>query len=167
MVVDKIQTAEGLPRGRWPSVNIPCQVASTLQIQFNPFQFSPKAVFFLYFFVNWVEPRFPRPTMKMPSWLFIFLPTRIKFISIRCKKLNWILFFLSSLERALRYTRFQRTRRATSSVLPGGTPRLPADCFCRHRLWLRGYRTWELLFGLTQPRSPPLAAATGIQRSEF
>ena len=38
VVVDEAQTADGLPRGRWPSVNMPRQVGSTPQIQFNPIQ---------------------------------------------------------------------------------------------------------------------------------
>ena len=38
VVVDKYQTADGLPRGRWPSVNMPRQFGSTPQIQFNPIQ---------------------------------------------------------------------------------------------------------------------------------
>ena len=29
MVVDKAQTADGLPRGRWPSMKMPCQVGLT------------------------------------------------------------------------------------------------------------------------------------------
>ena len=38
VVVDKYQTADGLPRGRWPSVNMPRQSGSNPQIQFNPIQ---------------------------------------------------------------------------------------------------------------------------------
>ena len=38
VVVDKAQTADGLPRGRRPSVNMPRQVGSTPQIQFDPIQ---------------------------------------------------------------------------------------------------------------------------------
>ena len=39
VVVDKAQAADGLPRGRWPSVKIPCQFGSTSQIKFNPINF--------------------------------------------------------------------------------------------------------------------------------
>ena len=45
-----------------------------------------------------------------------------------------------------------------------GAPRLAADCFGRQ--WLGGY-SFRRLDGLTPPRRPPQAAATGIQRSEF
>ena len=38
VVVDKAQTNDGLPRGRWPSVHMPRQVGSTPQIQFNSVQ---------------------------------------------------------------------------------------------------------------------------------
>ena len=34
----KLKKADGLPRGRWPSVNMPRQVGSTPQIRFNPIQ---------------------------------------------------------------------------------------------------------------------------------
>ena len=38
VAIDKSQTADGLPPGCWPSVNMPRQVGSTPQIQFNPIQ---------------------------------------------------------------------------------------------------------------------------------
>ena len=69
VVVDKAQTADGLPRGRWPSVNMPRQVGST---SFSDSIQSTPEKLFLDFFVNWIESSFPRPEIEMPSWLFIF-----------------------------------------------------------------------------------------------
>ena len=67
VIVDKAQTADGLPRGRRPSVNMPRQVGSTPHIQFNPIQNK-----YFWTVVSWIESNFPRPKMEMPSWLFIF-----------------------------------------------------------------------------------------------
>ena len=47
------------------------------------------------FFFNWIEKSFTCPTMKMSSWLLIFLPIRSKFNPIQFKKLNWISFFFA------------------------------------------------------------------------
>ena len=39
VVVDHAETADGLPRGRWPS-NMPCQVGLTPNLDFGPIQFN-------------------------------------------------------------------------------------------------------------------------------
>ena len=61
-----------------------------------------------------------------------------------------------------RNTRWQPTRRATASVLPGAQ-RLPADCFCRHRLRLEAIALGISWVGWHNPEAPSLAAAKGIQ----
>ena len=56
----------------------------------------------------------------------------------------------------------QATNEASDGKRPPWSAAVPADWFGRH--WLGGYRSWDLLGGLAQARSPTRAAATGIQR---
>ena len=91
VVVDKAQTADGLPRERWPSVNIPRQVGSTTQIQFK--RSSKYDSIFGLFCQKWIESNFPRPKMEIPFWLFIFLPIRSKFQSNPIQKVELGPFF--------------------------------------------------------------------------
>ena len=60
------QTADGLPRGRWPSVGMSSQIESASQSQFNSIHFFSK-ICLLDLIVNWIESNFARPKMKTPS----------------------------------------------------------------------------------------------------
>ena len=75
MVVDETQTADGLARGRWPSVNMPCRVGSTPQIQFDSIDSIEKFFCLLGLLqVDWVE--LPSPQIGNTFVVILFSTNR-------------------------------------------------------------------------------------------
>ena len=87
VVVDKAQTDDGLPRGGWPSVSMPCQIGPTRQ--FNSIRFillQKRSIWGLLCETRWIElNRFPSPQIAN-AFLVIRSSTNQKQNSIRVNK---------------------------------------------------------------------------------